>query len=104
MARAFGSLLAFRLAACGADTDTPAPVFDMLIINGTVYDGSLQPGYCGIRPKLQGPGDPVAAFVIQDSVVHGIEGLIQLYGIESPGLPSSLAIAELVEEMLKDRL
>ena len=57
-------------------------------------DGLLVPGYVGIRPKLQGPGDPVADFVIQDESDHGVQNLVQLYGIESPGLTSSIAIAD----------
>lgn len=55
--------------------------------------GKLQPGYTGIRPKLAGPGAPPADFVIQDATIHGIAGLVNLYGIESPGLTASLAIA-----------
>lgn len=62
--------------------------------------GVLVPGYAGIRPKLQGPGDPVMDFVIQKPVDHGIEGLVQLFGIESPGLTSSLAIADRVDQAL----
>jgi len=54
----------------------------------------LVPGYAGIRPKLQGPDDLPQDFVIQDERDHGIPGLVQLFGIESPGLTSSLAIAE----------
>jgi L-2-hydroxyglutarate oxidase LhgO len=65
-------------------------------------DGELTPGYVGIRPKLQGPGDPVEDFVIQDQSVHGVLQLIQLYGIESPGLTSSLAIADEVFRRLQD--
>ncbi len=61
---------------------------------------SLVPGYAGIRPKLQGPGDPVMDFVIQGPEDHGVEGLVQLFGIESPGLTSSLAIAERVSQVL----
>jgi L-2-hydroxyglutarate oxidase LhgO len=53
-------------------------------------DGSLQPDYAGIRPKLHGPGEPQGDFVIDDSVAH----LICIFGIESPGLTSSLAIGE----------
>ena len=59
-------------------------------------DGSLQPAYSGIRPKLSGPGEANADFLIQDAAVHGVEGLVNLFGIESPGLTSSLAIAEYV--------
>ena len=53
----------------------------------------LHPGYAGIRPKLSGPGEPMADFVIQGEEIHGLPGLINLFGIESPGLTSSLAIA-----------
>jgi L-2-hydroxyglutarate oxidase LhgO len=56
--------------------------------------GALQPGYAGIRPKISGPGEPPADFVIQDARVHGLPGLVNLFGIESPGLTASLAIAE----------
>jgi L-2-hydroxyglutarate oxidase LhgO len=56
----------------------------------------LQPGYAGIRPKLSGEGEPVADFVIQGEAEHGLPGLVNLFGIESPGLTSSLAIAERV--------
>jgi L-2-hydroxyglutarate oxidase LhgO len=54
---------------------------------------SLQPGYAGIRAKLSGPGDSPADFVISMPAEHGVAGLINLFGIESPGLTSSLAIA-----------
>jgi L-2-hydroxyglutarate oxidase LhgO len=57
-------------------------------------DGALQPGYTGIRPKVSGPGEPSADFLIHGPPMHGVEGLIHLYGIESPGLTASLAIAE----------
>ena len=57
-------------------------------------DGSLSPTYSGIRPKLAGPGEPAADFVIQGPESHGVENLVNLFGIESPGLTSSLAIAE----------
>lgn len=65
-------------------------------------DGALTPGYAGIRPKLQGPGEPVADFVIQTEKDHKIHGLINLFGIESPGLTSSMAIAETVSNALVD--
>jgi len=54
----------------------------------------LQPGYTGMRPKISGPGEPAADFLIQDSAAHGVPGLINLLGIESPGLTASLAIAQ----------
>ncbi|MEO2217107.1 NAD(P)/FAD-dependent oxidoreductase [Chromobacterium vaccinii] len=57
-------------------------------------DGSLTPGYAGIRAKIAGPGEPDADFVIQGRAVHGAKGLVNLFGIESPGLTSCLAIAE----------
>lgn len=66
----------------------------------SLADGQLVPGYVGIRPKLQGPGDPPADFVIQDASTHDIEGLVQLFGIESPGLTSSMAIADYVARVL----
>ena len=63
-------------------------------------DGALQPGYTGIRPKIHGPGQPAPDFLIQGEDAHGIPGLVNLYGIESPGLTSSLAIADHVAAML----
>jgi L-2-hydroxyglutarate oxidase LhgO len=61
-------------------------------------EGALQPGYAGIRPKLSGPGAPAADFLIQGAQAHGVAGLVNLYGIESPGLTAALAIAEEVAE------
>jgi L-2-hydroxyglutarate oxidase LhgO len=65
-------------------------------------DGSLQPGYAGIRPKLGGAGAPAADFVIQGPSVHGAAGLVNLFGIESPGLTASLALAQEVRKALLD--
>ena len=56
-------------------------------------DGALQPDYAGIRPKVQAPGEGAADFIIQGPGDHGVKGLVNLYGIESPGLTASLAIA-----------
>jgi L-2-hydroxyglutarate oxidase LhgO len=63
-------------------------------------DDSLVPGYSGVRPKLVGPGEPAADFVISGPADHGVPGLVNLYGIESPGLTSALAIAEHVAALL----
>ncbi|MBV7540504.1 NAD(P)/FAD-dependent oxidoreductase [Acidovorax sp. sic0104] len=57
-------------------------------------DGALSPGYAGIRPKIHDAHAPAADFVIQGAVVHGVPGLVNLFGIESPGLTSALAIGE----------
>jgi L-2-hydroxyglutarate oxidase LhgO len=62
--------------------------------------GRLQPGYAGIRPKITGPGEPAGDFVISGPADHGCEGLVNLFGIESPGLTASLAIADLVAAKL----
>lgn len=64
--------------------------------------GVLQPGYAGVRPKLHGPGGLATDFVIQGPEAHGIAGLVNLYGIESPGLTSSLAIAQTVDRMISN--
>ena len=63
-------------------------------------DGALQAGYAGIRPKIGGPGEAAADFLIQGPADHGVPGLVNLLGIESPGLTSSLAIAQHVERLL----
>lgn len=63
-------------------------------------DGQLQPGYTGIRPKISGPKEAAADFRIDSPADHGVEGLVNLFGIESPGLTSSLAIAKHVRAVL----
>jgi L-2-hydroxyglutarate oxidase LhgO len=65
-------------------------------------DGQLQPGYTGIRPKVSGPNEPAADFLIRGPKDHGVAGLVNLYGIESPGLTASLAIAAHVGGLLQD--
>jgi L-2-hydroxyglutarate oxidase LhgO len=62
-------------------------------------DGALQPAYAGIRPKLSGPGEPAADFRIEGPAQHGVAGVVQLFGIESPGLTASLAIGQHVAAM-----
>ena len=57
-------------------------------------DDALQPGYTGIRPKISSPTEPAADFMIAGPTTHGVPGLVNLFGIESPGLTSSLAIAQ----------
>jgi len=57
-------------------------------------DGDLAPAYSGIRPKLSGPGQPAADFLISGPAAHGVPGIVNLLGIESPGLTASLAIAD----------
>ena len=64
-------------------------------------DGALQATYSGIRPKLSGSGEAAADFYISGSADHGIAGLVNLFGIESPGLTSSLAIAAYVSSLIK---
>jgi L-2-hydroxyglutarate oxidase LhgO len=66
-------------------------------------DDALLPAYCGVRPKLAGPGETAADFLIQGPESHGVAGLVNLFGIESPGLTSCLAIADLVLERLEGR-
>lgn len=64
-------------------------------------DNALQPGYAGVRPKVSGPGEPAGDFVIQGPETHGVDGLVNLYGMESPGLTASLAIARHVAGLLE---
>ena len=63
-------------------------------------DASLLPGYAGIRPKIHGPHEAAADFLIQGPREHGVAGLVNLFGIESPGLTSALAIGEHVAQQL----
>jgi L-2-hydroxyglutarate oxidase LhgO len=59
-------------------------------------DGALQPAYAGIRPRITGPSEPLVDFRIDGPDTHGVPGIVHLFGIESPGLTASLALAELV--------
>jgi len=63
-------------------------------------DGALLPGYAGIRPKISGPNAAAADFLIQGPQDHGVPGLVNLFGIESPGLTSALAIGQAVVKIL----
>ncbi|WP_374599106.1 NAD(P)/FAD-dependent oxidoreductase [Brevundimonas sp.] len=63
-------------------------------------EGALTPDYAGIRPKLHGPGEPQPDFQLRGQDDYGLAGLVALFGIESPGLTSSLAIGEAVADML----
>lgn len=63
-------------------------------------EGALQPAYAGIRPKIVAQGEPDADFLVQGPQQHGVEGLVNLFGIESPGLTASLALAEVVCDRL----
>jgi L-2-hydroxyglutarate oxidase LhgO len=76
--------------------ETRAPAFYAAIRRywPALPDGALRPGYTGVRPKLSGAGQPARDFVIQDARDHGVPGLVNLYGIESPGLTACLAIAD----------
>jgi L-2-hydroxyglutarate oxidase LhgO len=65
----------------------------------TLPDGALMPSYSGIRPKIVPPAVATQDFLIQGPREHGVDGLINLFGIESPGLTSSLAIADYVGEL-----
>ena len=66
-------------------------------------DGALTPGYAGIRPKISAPTDPAADFLVSGPADHGIGGLVNLFGIESPGLTSSLAIGAHVAALVNRR-
>lgn len=63
-------------------------------------DGALQPSYAGVRPKIVPPGNQLQDFRIDGPQVHGVPGLINLFGMESPGLTSSLAIGRYVMKMI----
>ena len=65
-----------------------------------IREDMLTPDYSGVRPKISGPGEPNADFRIEGPDAHGLPGLVNLFGIESPGLTSSLAIAEYVTALL----
>jgi len=61
-------------------------------------DGALQPAYAGIRPKISGPNEVAPDFRVDGPETHGVEGVVNLFGIESPGLTASLALAEFIAD------
>ena len=63
-------------------------------------EAALQTGYAGVRPKIQAPGEAARDFMIADEKQHGLNGLVMLYGIESPGLTASLAIGKRVTDLI----
>jgi L-2-hydroxyglutarate oxidase LhgO len=63
-------------------------------------DNSLAPDYAGIRPKLSGPGEPAADFIVEGPAQHGLAGLVNMFGIESPGLTCALSLAAEVTRYL----
>lgn len=63
---------------------------------------TLQPDYAGVRAKLSGPGQKNADFIVQGPGAHSISGLINLFGIESPGLTSALGLAEYVKDVVEN--
>ena len=66
----------------------------------SLKNNTLHPAYAGIRPKLSGPHQQAADFVISSKAEHGVAGLLNLFGIESPGLTAALAIADEVAQQL----
>jgi L-2-hydroxyglutarate oxidase LhgO len=66
-----------------------------------LQEGALVPAYTGVRPKLSGPGEPAADFLVQGPGDHGLPGLVQMLGIESPGLTSCLALGEHVAQLVR---
>ncbi len=67
-------------------------------------EDALTPDYAGVRPKIVGPGDPAADFRVDGPAVHGLPGVVHLFGIESPGLTACLALAEAVGRALEGQI
>jgi L-2-hydroxyglutarate oxidase LhgO len=80
-----------------------APAFERAIRTWWpgLQSGVLEPGYAGIRPKVRGPGEPPGDFIVSGPSEHHIPGLVNLFGIESPGLTAALALAEIVVAALE---
>jgi L-2-hydroxyglutarate oxidase LhgO len=66
-----------------------------------IQEGRLQPAYAGVRPRLSGPGEAARDFLISGPEQHGIAGIVNLFGMESPGLTASLAIGDVVAAMVR---
>jgi len=104
------------VAGGGAGQKDPVPDFDFTVDEGrkdafyesirkylpAIHREDLHPDMSGIRPKIQGPGDPPMDFIIREESAAGFPGLVNLIGIESPGLTSCLAIAEHIKKLLGD--
>lgn len=89
----------------GIDYGVDPARYDMFLAAARLIWPQIDPsrltaGYAGIRPKLSGPGEPAADFVVSGPQEHGLPGLVNLFGIESPGLTASLALADLVAQSL----
>ena len=80
--------------------NAPLETLSQLADTAESMAATMQP-YSGVRPKLGGPGSAAADFLVQGPAVHGIAGLVNLFGIESPGLTSCLAIGETVAALLQ---
>jgi L-2-hydroxyglutarate oxidase LhgO len=89
-----------RMDVAVAESKRPAFAAAVQRLVPCIREDDLAPDIAGIRPKLQGPGDPVRDFVIAEESERGLPGFVSLIGIESPGLTSSPAIAEEVERLL----
>lgn len=85
--------------------DTRIPAFETAVRRywPGLPDHAITPAYTGIRPKLSGPGQPAADFRIDGPAQHGCPGVVQLFGIESPGLTACLSIARHVEDIVTQR-
>ena len=80
-------------------SNIPLDFFVLFSSISATWGSGLQPGYAGIRPKIVPQGAPAQDFTIQGPAQHGVPGLIHLFGIESPGLTASLALAEKVRAL-----